>query len=241
MSGRFVELDWAETPWGEISLRRRFDLVTRREVDEVKLDDDYLMSSQFTVTERELARLGLAAVDGEGLRVLVGGLGLGYTAWEALKDDRVGSLVVVEALKRVIDWHERELFDDTRGLAADPRTRLVHDDFFDLVRTGRLEQPVDALLVDIDHAPDRVLRSDHADFYTVEGQRAAARMITASGVFALWSDEPPLPALLEVMAAVFDDVASPVVEFDNPLTGGTSTATIYVARQPRHPADADGA
>lgn len=230
---RFAELDWADTPWGTLSLRRRFDPVTQRDVDEVKLDDDYLMSSQFTVSEQELARLGLAAADGQTLRVLVGGLGLGYTAWEALRDDRVTDLVVVEALDRVIDWHRRELFDDTRGLAADPRTRLVHDDFFDLVRSGRLEQPVDVLLVDIDHAPDRVLRSDHADFYTPAGQAAAARMVTRGGVFALWSDEPPEPEMVALMEGAFETAAAQVVSFDNPLTGGTSSCTVYVAVRPR--------
>ncbi len=74
----FAELDWAETPWGTLVLRRRFDPATQREVDEVKLGDDYLMSSQFTVSEVELARLGMAAAVGQELRVLVGGLGLGY-------------------------------------------------------------------------------------------------------------------------------------------------------------------
>lgn len=228
---RFEELDWAETPWGLIVLRRRFDLATQRDVHEVKLGDDYLMSSQFTVSERALATLGLDAADGEDLRVLVGGLGLGYTAFEALRDDRVTELVVVDALAPVISWHRDELFDDTRGLAKDPRTSLVQDDFFDLVRAERLERPVDVLLVDIDHAPDRVLRTDHGDFYTVEGQQAAARMLMPGGVFGLWSDEPPDTEFVAVMRAAFAEAEAHVVTFDNPLTGGTSTATIYVARR----------
>ena len=86
---RIEELDWSDTPWGVISLRRRWDPVTERDVHEVKLGDDFLMSSQFTTGERELARIGLAAVTGETLTVLVGGLGLGYTAAAALEDDRV--------------------------------------------------------------------------------------------------------------------------------------------------------
>ncbi|ALX05185.1 spermidine synthase [Aeromicrobium erythreum] len=225
---RFEELDWAETPWGLVVLRRRFDLVTQRDVHEVKLGDDYLMSSQFTVSERALAELGLRAAAGSSLRVMVGGLGLGYTAFEALRDDRVVELVVVDALDAVIRWHRDELFDDTRGLASDPRTTLVRDDFFDLVRTGRLERPVDVLLVDIDHAPDWLLRTDHGDFYTVEGQRAAARMLVDDGVFGLWSDEPPDDAFVDVMRQAFATAEAHVATFDNPLTGGTSTATIYV-------------
>ena len=122
---RIEELDWGDTPWGAISLRRRWDPVTERDVHEVKLGDDFLMSSQFTSGERELARIGLAAVAGTSLTVLVGGLGLGYTAVAALEDDRVTELTVVEALEMVISWHERDLLPDTRGLAADPRVRLV--------------------------------------------------------------------------------------------------------------------
>jgi spermidine synthase len=233
MNGRFAELDWTDTPWGILSLRRRWDSVTRREVDEVKLDDDFLMSSQFTVAERELARLGLVAVDGDGLRVLVAGLGLGYTAWEALRDRRVDDLLVVEALDRVIDWHQRQLFADTQGLANDPRTRLVCDDFFDLVRTRRWQQPVDVLLVDIDHAPDRVLREDHADFYTSDGQAAAAAMLTEGGALALWSDEPPDAKVIHVMLTAFADAQAFEVAFDNPLTGGVSSNTVYLAKGPR--------
>ncbi len=230
---RIEELDWSETEWGIISLRRRRDPVTDREVHEVKLGEDFLMSSQFTLGEEEVARLGLAALDGEGLRVLVGGLGLGYTAWTALADPRVEELVVVEALEQVIDWHRRELFADTRGLATDPRVRLLRDDFFELVRSGRSERPYDALLVDIDHAPDWLLRSDHGDFYTEAGLRCAGEMLVADGVLSLWSDEPPELAFVEVMGTAFEQVEARVVSFPNPLTGGQSANTVYLARGPR--------
>lgn len=230
---RIEELDWCETEWGTISLRRRVDPVTAREVHEVRLDEDFLMSSQFTHGERELARIGLAAARGERLRVLVGGLGLGYTAWTAAADPRVAELVVIEALEPVIGWHRRELFDDTRGLSADPRVRLERDDFFDLVRSGRGGAPYDALLVDIDHAPDWLLRSDHGDFYTVGGLGAAGAMLVPGGVLALWSDEPPEPEFLGRLAEAFEHADAQVVTFPNPLTGGESANTIYVGRGPR--------
>lgn len=66
MSARFEELGWRLTPMGEISLRRRFDPGVRSDVYEVKLGDEYLMSSLFTVAEEELARLGLARTPGSG-------------------------------------------------------------------------------------------------------------------------------------------------------------------------------
>jgi spermidine synthase len=230
---RIEELDWGDTPWGTISLRRRWDRITERDVHEVKLGDDFLMSSQFTTGERELARIGLAAVGGESLTVLVGGLGLGYTALAALEDDRVAELTVVEALELVISWHQRDLFPDTEGLAADPRVRLVRDDFFDLVRPGRADRTYDAVLLDIDHAPDWLLRDDHGDLYTVEGLARVAAMVTDAGASALWSHEPPEPEVVRRLGEVFDHADAHVVPFPNPLTGGESTNTVYLAVRPR--------
>jgi spermidine synthase len=230
---KIQELDWGETPWGAISLRRRWDRITERDVYEVKLGDDFLMSSQFVTGERELARIGLAAVTGTSLTVLVGGLGLGYTAWAALEDDRVTELTVVEALEMVISWHERDLLPDTCGLAADPRVRLVLDDFFDVVRAGRADRTYDAVLVDIDHAPDWLLREDHGDLYTVEGFAGVAGMLAAGGAFALWSDEPPEPEVVRRMSEAFERADAHVVAFPNPLTGGESANTVYLAVRPR--------
>ncbi len=230
---RIQELDWGVTPWGVISLRRRWDRVTERDVHEVKLGDDFLMSSQFTTGERELARIGLAAAAGTSLTVLVGGLGLGYTAAAALEDDRVTELTVVEALQMVISWHERDLIPDTQGLAAHPRVRLVLDDFFDVVRAGRADRTYDAVLLDIDHAPDWLLREDHGDLYTVEGFARVAAMLADGGAFALWSDEVPEPEVVRRMAEAFEHADAHVVPFPNPLTGGESANTVYVAVRPR--------
>jgi len=102
VSARFEELAWQETPMGAITLRRRLDPMLHVEVYEVKLGEDFLMSSLFTVAEIELARLALAELPGTGLDVAVGGLGLGYTARAVLDDERVTSLLVVEALEEVV-------------------------------------------------------------------------------------------------------------------------------------------
>ena len=87
---------------GVISLRRRLDPMLHVELYEVKLGEDFLMSSLFTVAEIELARLALAELPGTDLDVAVGGLGLGYTARAVLDDERVTSLLVVEALEEVV-------------------------------------------------------------------------------------------------------------------------------------------
>ena len=235
MSARFEELGWRQTPMGVISLRRRFDLMVRADVYEVKLDDEYVMSSLFTVAERELARLGLARTPGTDLDVIIRGLGLGYTAREALRCPRIRTLTVIEYSDAVIDWHERDLLPDTAGLAADSRVALVCADFFaaatdvvgfDPEHPGRT---YDAILLDIDHSPRYVLHRPHADFYTYDGLQAASAHLASGGAFAMWSDDPPDDEFSSVLETVFTDVEAQQIWFDNPLTRGRSAATIYLA------------
>ncbi len=234
MSARFQELAWEETPIGTISLRQRHDPTVDADVFEVKLDDEYLMSSLFTAAEVELAHLGLGAVDGGELDVLVGGLGLGYTAQAVLPDQRVRTLTVVDALGAVIGWHQDGLLPVSDSLTSDPRTRLVHDDFFAMMR-GEPDPEGDgptrfhAILLDVDHSPRHVLSPSHADLYTAEGLRALQRHLAPGGVFALWSDDPPDEEFLSTLGEVFAAHGADVVSFDNPLTRGRSANTIYVA------------
>jgi len=231
MALRFEELDWQETPMGDLFLRRRVEPTLGVDVFEVKLGDEYLMSSMFTEAEEQLAHLGLAATAGEDLAVLVGGLGLGYTAVAALEHPTVGSVVVVDALPAVIDWHERGLLPVSDALTGDPRTTLVLGDFFALMRrepTGDGAR-YDAILLDVDHSPRHQLDPSHADLYTPEGLRRLTAHLRPGGVFALWSDDPPDAAFEADLGAVFASAHAHVVSFPNPLTGGASTNTVYVA------------
>jgi spermidine synthase len=232
----FEQLAWDETAMGVLSLHRRREATTGGDVFEVKLGDEYLMSSLFTVAEIELARLGLAATPGRELDVLVGGLGLGYTANAALEDPRVRSLVVVEALGEVIEWHRRGLLPGSSALTGDERTDLVHGDFFALAASEHGFHAAEpgrrfhAVLLDIDHTPRHVLHPSHAAFYTVEGLERLARHLQPGGVFALWSDDPPDAEFLAVLDRVFATSEAHEVIFPNVLTGGESANTVYVAR-----------
>ncbi|GAA2261787.1 hypothetical protein GCM10009853_013600 [Glycomyces scopariae] len=220
---------------GEISLRRRYDEEARSEVYEVKLGEEYLMSSLFPVAEIELARLGLARTPGTGLDVVVGGLGLGYTAQAALEDTRLKTLTVVEYSEAVIDWHREELVPDTEGLAADPRVHLLRSDFFAAAMGDASFHPdepgrrYDAVLLDIDHTPRHVLHEPHTAFYTVEGLRGVAAKLHEGGCFAMWSDDPADDDFMTALAEVFDDVENREIWFDNPYTGGQSSNSVYLA------------
>jgi len=204
------------------------------EVYEVKLDEEFLMSSLFTVAEVELARLGLTTLPGSDLDVVVGGLGLGYTARAVLADPRVRSLTVVEALGAVIGWHRRGLLPLAADLTSDPRCRLVQGDFFALAAgTAGFDgdaphRRYHAILVDIDHTPVQVLHPSHAGFYRPEGLRALAEHLHPGGVFALWSNDPPDAEFTATLAEVFATATAHVVSFDNPLQGRLASNTVYV-------------
>lgn len=234
MSAKFEELAWSATQIGEVSLRRRLDPVTREDVFEVKLNDEWLMSSQFTVAEVALAGLGLVPLGSTPLDVVVGGLGLGYTAVRALEDDRVAELLVVELLQPVIDWHVRGLVPLGPTLTSDPRCRFVQGDFFAMSRGDGYDpsEPrrlFDAILLDIDHSPSHLLDDGTAGFYGVDGMRAIASHLRPGGVYAMWSNDPPEAEYVAILESVFADVATEVITFPNPLQGRDATATVYVA------------
>ena len=236
MSRDFQELDFRQTPLGELSLRRRRVLsLGGMEVFEVKLGDAFLMSSLFHEVEEALAHLALSELAGEAWDVVVGGLGLGYTAAAALAHREVASLLIIDALPAVIEWHQRGLVPLGAQLTGDPRCAMREADFFavaqseegfDPARAGRLFH---AVLLDIDHSPRHLLHPRHGKFYQAEGLRSLAAHLQPAGVFALWSDEAPDDEFLDALGEVFATSRAHIVRFQNPLLDGTSESTVYVA------------
>lgn len=239
MTVEFEELDYRETPLGAISLRRRSEpRIQGKIVYEVKLGDEFLMSSLFTDGEVALARLALGALQGRDLDVVVAGLGLGYTAAAALENPSVGSLVVIEIMEAVIDWHRRGLVPLGRQLTREPRCTLVHADFFALAAQGangfpgaHAARPAHAVLVDIDHSPRHWLSPANGAFYTVTALGGLCGKLHPGGIFGLWSNDPPDPAFMGLLEQVFQSCESHTVSFANPYTGGTSSSTVYLARK----------
>ncbi|RKX46577.1 MAG: spermidine synthase [Verrucomicrobia bacterium] len=234
----YEELDFRPTPIGELMLRRRrMPEFGERDIYEVKLGEDFLMTSLFHEAESQLATLALGELEHGELDVVVGGLGLGYTAVAALEDPRVASLVVVDYLEGVIEWHQTGLVPLGKTLMSDPRCRLVHADFFALARDVATsfdpDQPKklhDAILLDIDHTPTNVLHQTNTRFYTREGLAELARHLKPGGVFALWADGAPETFFADRLHEVFAGAVAHTIEFKNPITGGTSLGAVYVAK-----------
>ncbi|WP_420332565.1 spermidine synthase [Roseibium sp.] len=238
MSRLFEELDYAPTPIGAISLRRRHILSLETDVFEILLGEEHLMSSLFTASEIALAEKGLAALTGDRLDVLVGGLGLGYTARAVLQDKRLQALDVVDLLEPVIRWHREGLVPIKTALADDPRCRLVQGDFFALTASQEgfdREQPgrrYDAVLIDIDHTPERLLHGGSKGFYTPEGFTSLKRFLKPGGIMGLWSDEAPDDTITDLLAGSFDETWAEPVVFQNPLQDGREvTQAVYLGRK----------
>lgn len=227
----FEELDYAPTPLGPVSLRRRREPRLDRDVLEVLLRDEHLMSDVFIASEVALADEALAGLPRRPLSVVVGGLGLGYTARAAMADARVVRCRVVEYLSPVIGWHRDGLAPLGPGLFADDRFEVAEGDFFAMAAGAGFGEPgerFDAVLIDIDHAPDRLLGA-YRGFYSPAGLAALARHVAPGGVAALWSDDRPDARITAHFAQAFAEARAVPVVWENPYSGEPFTQTIYIA------------
>lgn len=238
MSQIFEELDYEKTPLGDISLRKRTEpRLDNVLIYEVKLGDEFLMSSLFVEAEEQLSKLGLQRLKQNGhhseLNVVVGGLGLGYTALTAVHDPDVTRLRTIDVMKPVIRWHQQGLLPIGDELATNPKSELVHGDFFAIAiddEIGVLEETqVHAILLDIDHSPSHWLNEGNSSFYNQASLRKMKSKIVAGGVFGLWSNEQPDPEFTKLLNQVFRDTEEHVVSFPNPYSGGESINSVYIA------------
>lgn len=233
----FEEIDYRETPIGPISLRRRRLISLDVDVFEIILGDEHLMSSLFTASEIALAKLGLAKLDGDSLDVVVGGLGLGYTAAAALEDARVGSLIVIELLDAVVDWHAAGHLPLDPPLGDDKRCQIITGDFFALAQSNsgfdpaRPERKFDAILIDIDHTPDWLLDARSGSFYSEAGLEQLAKHLKPGGIMGLWSDAKKDAAFTARLSRVFENASAEPVTFHNPLQDKPFTQTVYLAQK----------
>jgi spermidine synthase len=154
-----------------------------------------------------------------------------------LEHRSVKSLVIVEALEAVIDWHEKGMLPLGETLTADSRSRFVLGDFFAMAASKEGFDPdaparrFDAILVDIDHSPNFLLDPQNAAFYQPAGLKKLATHLHPGGVFGLWSNEQPDKSFTLRLIAVFAEARAERVTFHNPLQNREFTQTVYLARK----------
>lgn len=223
----FEILAYEETPLGLLCLRRREILSQPGTlVTEVTLNHEFLMSSYLTASERALTELGLERVlGGEELRVLIGGLGLGYTAASALDSVMVNHVEVVEFLPQVISWLDSGLVPLAERLNADERLEVTHGDIYErLSRPG--DQEFELIAIDVDHSPEDVLGEQSQGFYSREGLTRAKSHLTKGGVLGVWSYDESSP-LLANMKEVFGTVTVEKVTVMNDLINEEQTDWLF--------------
>ncbi len=206
-------LDSVPTPVGTLELRRRIE-DGGLTVIEITLAGGMLMSTLCSVSERALASVGLDLHPGRDLRVLVGGLGLGYTAAAVLADPRVAQLTVVDRLPTVIRWMREGLLPLSEKLNGDPRLAIVEGDVYtQVLGTAPADGDCwDLILIDVDHAPSDPL--DHASlpFYRWHGQRQVMDHLAPGGIVGIWSSEDD-DDFADVVDEVYPDSLREYVRF----------------------------
>ena len=226
-------VDHEDTSIGTLVLRR-IQLASEpgTVVTEINLDHEFLMSSHVTVSERALSSIALEMHSGDDLQVLVGGLGLGYTAWEVLESPRVARAEVVELVPAVVRWMAEGLVPLSEELNAEPRLEVVQGSVFDkLAEPPQVGGPrFDLILIDVDHSPAEHLGDDPNDlFYTAEGLRAARRHLAPGGVFGVWSYAESSP-FADALREVFEEVRAEPITFMNDVIGAETTDWLFFAR-----------
>jgi spermidine synthase len=205
----------ADTPHGEVALRRR------GEVLELVVDGAFAMDTVDTSTELLLAEEALRRHPAPW-RVLVGGLGLGFTARSVLADDRVAHVDIVELAQPLIEWAREGVVPELAGIEG-PRCSLHVADVAEVLAAGagQTDQagstgpagPWDVVVLDVDNGPGFLVHADNAGLYAVPGLAAARAALAPGGVLVVWSSHvaPELLAALGEVAGPSDDVAETVV------------------------------
>ena len=223
-------LAYEDTPLGILCLRRRKLLSKPGDVvTEVILNDEFLMSSYYTDSERVLASQALEMVEGRDLQVLVGGLGLGYTAAEVLASNRVGHVEVVEFLPQVIDWLSQGLIPLANSLNADSRLSVSQGDVYKHLMEPPQKQ-YDVILIDADHSPDENLDGANGLFYSEDGLKGARKHLTKNSVLGVWSYAQSSP-FTDALRKVFGEVlVKPVTHTNELLNDKSLTDWLFFSR-----------
>ena len=183
----WILLDSAQVPGngGELRLYQRGDEFSIKVEGRGELMNSRVHGSEDALAEHTCARL----VDCVKPRLLIGGLGMGFTLAEALR--HIGSqaqVVVAELVPAVVEWNRGPLGKYAGNPLEDPRVLVREGDVARIIEAG--QQAYDAILLDVDNGPEGLTRKENDRLYDIDGLNAAYAALRASGVLAVWSAGP---------------------------------------------------
>jgi spermidine synthase len=198
-----VVVERVVTPRGELVLRRA------QGHHELIHNGVFLMDTRNGASERLLVRAALEACRRPHPRLLIGGLGVGFSLDEALRHPAVREVVVVEVEQAIIRWHATHFAARASTALRDRRTRVVNADLTAWLVEGA--DRFDAICLDVDNGPDWTVTAGNAVLYTQQGLSLLRRRLVAGGVLAVWS-AMAAPAFEAALRQHFSSVQVHLVE-----------------------------
>ncbi|MCW1407708.1 hypothetical protein OLZ32_04165 [Rhizobium sp. 1AS11] len=182
----WIQLDSATIPGenGELRLKQRGSEFS------IMLGANELMNSRLSGSEEALATLSWDRIKSHAKpRMLIGGLGMGFTlraALAVLPED--AGVTVAELVPAVVAWARGPMDEVFQGCLDDPRVGIHQGDVGEAIRAGKAAY--DAILLDVDNGPDGLTRKSNDRLYDFAGLRAASDALRPGGVLAVWSSGP---------------------------------------------------
>ena len=183
----WILLDSTQVPGsgGELSLHQRGDEFSIRIKGHGELMNSRIHGSEDALAELTCARL----VDGDEPRLLIGGLGMGFTLAETLRHvSKQAQVVVAELVPAVVEWNRGPLGEHAGYPLRDPRVSVVEGDVAQILTTE--QQAYDAILLDVDNGPEGLTRKENDRLYSINGLNKASAALRPQGVLAVWSAGP---------------------------------------------------
>jgi spermidine synthase len=221
------EVARASSPRGEVVLLERHDDGAGPVVLELRVNGVFVMDTRETSSEQAMARVALAEVV-EPRAVLVGGLGLGYTAHAVLADRRVERLVVVEVEDAIVGWMRDGTVPHGPALLADERLHVVTADIREAV-VEALPASYDLVLLDVDNGPGYLVHDSNAEVYGGGFLRTLAAVVRPGGAVVVWSAARSAE-LADALTEVFGSAVQ--LPVDVRLQGRNEQYWLHLARRP---------
>lgn len=176
------------TPQGELQLQQWVESDEKNHpVYEIIFNGVFLMASYNELSEKQLAYLAIEplTLERRDIRVLVGGLGIGYTLRATLDYNRIQSVDVVEIEEYIITW-AKSLFSELNGYAcSDSRVHLIKMDLGDYIH--ETDKTYDAIILDVDNGPTWLVLESNQRLYEKPALLKIKDLLSEGGVFIVWA------------------------------------------------------